>query len=200
MKWDYSNSKKLGNRESNAYAAALTETWRLSPAETTTFSFSLTEEGEKNMKKLIKRSMGNPKEIEKVIFNDPATIVFWGNGDKTVVKCENETYDPEKGLAMAISKRFLGNQGNYYNEFKKWLPEEETKTIVLSKEEKAYLKNDIETVSNVVKRAVNRLTDILLKRTTDEIVDKSFDGASAEELKKLVDESQELLDIRKETK
>ena len=200
MKWDYSNSKKLGNRESNAYAAALTETWRLSPAETTTFSFSLTEEGEKNMKKLIKRSMGNPKEIEKVIFNDPATIVFWGNGDKTVIKCKNEKFDPEKGLAMAISKRFLGNQGNYYNEFKKWLPEEETKTIVLSKEEKAYLKNDIETVSNVVKRAVNRLTDILLKRTTDEIVDKSFDGASAEELKKLVDESQELLDIRKETK
>ena len=62
-------------------------------------------------------------EITKVIFNNPATIVFWSDGKKTVVKCSNdEAFDEEKGLAIAISKRFLGNQGNYYNEFKKWLP------------------------------------------------------------------------------
>ena len=61
-------------------------------------------------------------EITKVIFNNPATIVFWSDGKKTVVKCSNdEAFDEEKGLAIAISKRFLGNQGNYYNEFKKWL-------------------------------------------------------------------------------
>lgn len=63
--------------------------------------------------------------IKKVVFNDPATIVFWDDGTKTVVKCENEEYDPEKGLAMAIAKKALGNQGNYYNQFKKWLPEKE---------------------------------------------------------------------------
>ena len=64
--------------------------------------------------------------IENVIFNDPATIVFWSDESKTVVKCaKDETYDPEKGLAMAISKKFLDNKGNYYNEFKKWLPEED---------------------------------------------------------------------------
>ena len=62
-------------------------------------------------------------EIKKVIFNTPATIVFWSDEKKTVVKCaDNEAFDEEKGLAMAISKRVLGNQGNYYNEFKKWLP------------------------------------------------------------------------------
>lgn len=60
---------------------------------------------------------------KKVIFNDPATIVFWDDGTKTVVKAENEPFDPEKGLAMAIAKKSLGNKGNYYNEFKKWLPE-----------------------------------------------------------------------------
>ena len=64
-------------------------------------------------------------EITNVIFNDPATIVFWSDGTKTVVKAENEPFDPEKGLAMAIAKKALGNKGNYYNEFKKWLPEEE---------------------------------------------------------------------------
>ena len=62
-------------------------------------------------------------KIEKVIFNNPATIVVWANGDKTVVKCDGEKYDPEKGLAMAITKYLLGNnQGYYYDIFKKWLP------------------------------------------------------------------------------
>lgn len=64
-------------------------------------------------------------EITKVIFNNPATIVFWSDGKKTVLKCaDNEAFDEEKGLAMAISKRVLGNKGNYYNEFKKWLPDD----------------------------------------------------------------------------
>lgn len=62
--------------------------------------------------------------IKKVIFNEPATIVFWSDKTKTVVKAENDTFDPEKGLAMAIAKKALGNQGNYYNTFKKWLPKE----------------------------------------------------------------------------
>ena len=62
--------------------------------------------------------------IKNVIFNDPATIVFWNDGTKTVVKAENEEFDPEKGLAMAISKKVLGNKGNYYETFKKWLPKE----------------------------------------------------------------------------
>ena len=63
-------------------------------------------------------------KIKDVIYNDPATIVFWEDGTKTVVKCKNEKFDPEKGLAMAFSKKMLGNKGNYYNIFKKWLPEE----------------------------------------------------------------------------
>ena len=64
-------------------------------------------------------------KIKNVIFNEPATIVMWSDGTKTVVKCqEGEGYDPEKGMAMAISKKALGNKGNYCEVFKKWLPEE----------------------------------------------------------------------------
>lgn len=63
----------------------------------------------------------NSFEIKKVIFNEPATIVFWEDGTKTVVKCqEGDTFDPEKGLAMAISKKALGNKGNYYKVIDKW--------------------------------------------------------------------------------
>lgn len=62
-----------------------------------------------------------PMQIKKVIFNPPATIVLWEDGEKTVVKIQNgEVYDPEKGLAMAIAKRALGNEGNYFNHIKKW--------------------------------------------------------------------------------
>jgi hypothetical protein len=60
-------------------------------------------------------------QIKDVIFNPPATIVFWSDDSKTVVKAENERYDPEKGLAMAIAKRALGNQGNYFDTFKKYV-------------------------------------------------------------------------------
>ena len=63
-------------------------------------------------------------KIKSVIYNRPATIVFWKDGTKTVVKCENEEYDPEKGLAMAIAKKALGNNYHYYDIFKKWLPDE----------------------------------------------------------------------------
>ena len=65
-------------------------------------------------------------EIKNVIFNNPATIVFWKDGTKTVVKCQDgDEFDPEKGLAMAIAKKAYGNKGSYCNKLKKWLPKEE---------------------------------------------------------------------------
>lgn len=60
--------------------------------------------------------------IQRVIFNPPATIVFWRDGSKTVVKCgKNDIFDPEKGLAMAISKRAFGDNRDYYEVFAKWV-------------------------------------------------------------------------------
>lgn len=58
---------------------------------------------------------------KRVIFNPPATIVFWNDGTKTVVKAQNEAFDWEKGLAMAICKKYLsGNKGRYYNVFREY--------------------------------------------------------------------------------
>ena len=63
--------------------------------------------------------------LKKVIYNDPATIAFWSDGTKTIVKAQpGDIFDPEKGLAMVIAKKACGNKGNYYNGFKKWLPKE----------------------------------------------------------------------------
>lgn len=62
--------------------------------------------------------------IKKVIFHNPATIVYWNDGTKTVVKCQKgDTYDAEKGLSMAISKKALGNKGNFNKVFKEWVKE-----------------------------------------------------------------------------
>ena len=63
-------------------------------------------------------------DIKKVIFNDPATIVFWSDGTKTVAKCADfDIFDPEKGLAMAICKRVYGER--FHSVFKEFLPEED---------------------------------------------------------------------------
>lgn len=93
------------------------------------------DESVKNTSKIIfskNSEMDIRDNIKDVIFNDPATIVLWKDGSKTVVKAqEGELYDPEKGFAMAISKKMLGGHGNYFEVFKKWVPEKEkvTKTF-----------------------------------------------------------------------
>lgn len=65
-----------------------------------------------------------PSAIKKVIFNDPATIVLWDDGTKTVVKCQDgDEYSKEQGLALCIAKKCLGNKGNYNDIFKRWIHE-----------------------------------------------------------------------------
>lgn len=67
-------------------------------------------------------SATNTAAIKDVIFAPPATIVYWSDGSKTVVKCsEKDVFDPEKGLAMAIAKRCGGNKGSYYKETQNWV-------------------------------------------------------------------------------
>lgn len=77
-----------------------------------------TEQAKKN--DIVRFGMCNVS-IRKVIFNDPATIVLWSDGSKTVVKCGPEdTYDMEKGLAMAIVKKMAGNDNRFHKVFKQY--------------------------------------------------------------------------------
>lgn len=90
--------------------------------------------------------------IKKVIFNNPATIVFWSDGSKTVVKSHLDDYDPEKGLAMAIAKKAFGNEGNYYNVFKKWLPkDDETIEIKIDQNFNDAINKALEDIKNSIK-------------------------------------------------
>ena len=64
----------------------------------------------------------DPDIIVDVIHNDPATIIKWCDGDKTIVQVQDgDEYNKELGLAMAICKKVFGNKGNYNEIFKKWV-------------------------------------------------------------------------------
>lgn len=53
-------------------------------------------------------------EIDQVIFQKEYTIVVWADKKRTIVRCSEEDFDKEKGLAMAIAKRLMDR-----NKFKK---------------------------------------------------------------------------------
>ena len=83
--------------------------------------------GESTMKNANKKpNPSNP--IKQVIFNGPATIVYWKDGCKTVVKCQEDAVnDPEKGLAMAVARHYFCDilrMSRYDGIFKKYLPKE----------------------------------------------------------------------------
>lgn len=48
--------------------------------------------------------------ITEVIYNNPATVVFWSDGTKTMAKCHPEDlYSPETGLLMAVMKKLTSS-------------------------------------------------------------------------------------------
>lgn len=113
--------------------------------------------------------------IKKVIFNPPATIVIWEDGTKTVVKAQNDDeFDSEKGLAMAISKKALGNKGNYCNEIKKWTEPYEAEVSEI----KAFWEFFTKPVGpNPIELAYDALQSISYPKTTKPIMKQKIDLA-----------------------
>ena len=61
--------------------------------------------------------------IKSVIYNNPAIIVFWNDGTKTVCKChEADIYNEETGLVMCMLKKILGTS-NFKRTLEDWTPE-----------------------------------------------------------------------------
>lgn len=57
-----------------------------------------------------------------VIFNNPATIVYWSDGTKTVVKCQpGDTFSAETGLTTAMLKKYMGNDNTFNRVINYWL-------------------------------------------------------------------------------
>ena len=52
-----------------------------------------------------------PKEV---IFAPPATIVYWQDGSRTVVKCsEEDEFSEEMGFVLCFMKKWFGNTGKF---------------------------------------------------------------------------------------
>ena len=78
-----------------------------------------------------KSEIGN---VKKIIFSDPATIILWNDGSKTVVKTHNEPFDPEKGVAMCFMKKACDNKASFNNVFKKWITADMQKKVLESED------------------------------------------------------------------
>lgn len=53
-------------------------------------------------------------KIDHILFSGKATIIFWADGKKSVVKCQKgDRYSQEEGLAMGICKRAYGNDNTF---------------------------------------------------------------------------------------
>lgn len=85
-------------------------------------------------------------EVREIRYNGPATIVFWEDNTKTVVKVQpgEEHYDPDKAFAMAVCKKLFGNKFNRY----------------LTKAQKAFEKSCEKKYEKRVNEFVQRMNDV----------------------------------------
>lgn len=88
-----------------------------------------------NEKKEAKTMRVNIPKIKNIDFQPPLTIVVWEDGTKTFVKCaKDEIFDPEKGAAMAIAKKALGDKYAYIETISyyvnKWLKKDKNRHYV----------------------------------------------------------------------
>lgn len=102
----------------------------------------------KNLKDFENQFFGTYKipEVREIRYNGPATIVFWEDNTKTVVKVQpgEEYYDPDKAFAMAVCKKLFGNKFNRY----------------LTKAQKAFEKScEEESIKNPVKVICSTMND-----------------------------------------
>ena len=119
------------------------------------YSHQSTEQTKKN--DIVRLSMCSVS-IRKVIFNNPATIVLWSDGTKTVVKCgPDDIFDEEKGLAMAIVKKMAGNDSRFHKVFKQWCKPDETNEDTL-----AYAKS-LKQLDQAVAQTKNGIAELLAK-------------------------------------
>lgn len=82
------------------------------------------EEAEEAKRKL-EESRISPRKLMpalvNVTFQEEKGLIcaIWEDGSKTFVKANKEEWDPVKGMAMAICKKYMGDNYDYIEKFKK---------------------------------------------------------------------------------
>lgn len=64
--------------------------------------------------------------IKKVIYSEPATVVFWSDDTKTVCKCKYpDTYSREVGFSLCVLKKIYGATA-FKKLLKDWVPAQDS--------------------------------------------------------------------------
>ena len=93
-----------------------------------TVNHSLCSEPEARIEGILTRTVKREPQapelmVTDVIYNDPATVVYWSDKTRTVVKCQpGDTYDPMTGFLLALCKKVCGNTGNYNDLLRECVP------------------------------------------------------------------------------
>ena len=82
-----------------------------------TFNPKSSKEAIEDMMKSIQKEVGAMKfktitipAVKRIVYHDPATIVFWQDGTKTVVKCmDGEPFEKYAGFCAALAKKVFGS-------------------------------------------------------------------------------------------
>ena len=103
----------------------------------------------------------------RVIYNNPATIVFWSDGIKTVAKCDEEDgYDKAVGLFTAICKRYVGG-GEAYADFLRFVCRE---LYTMNGELKVGDHFEIPLDDQIISATVQKVTDTEIICMTDDCI------------------------------
>lgn len=114
-------------------------------------------------------------DILKVIFNPPATIVFWDDGTKTVVKCmDGQPFEKYAGFAAACMKKMFGSTSRAkaimeecdQDTWKQWLEEEKARKQN-AKAKKAEPKTKVISVDDLVTAFTESIKNIVNGKTEE---------------------------------
>ena len=107
--------------------------------------------------------------VKRVIFNDPATIVYWHDGTKTIVKAQKgEKFDPYVGFCTAVTKKMLGSNSR----IKKIVDNAQYDSMINSKKVKKANK-DVEKATENIEKAIESVETVAKK--FDNLIRTMFD-------------------------
>ena len=106
------------------------------------------EEKEKEKEEPVKKGI----IIKRVIFDGPATIVFWDDGTKTIVKCtDSDEYSYEVGIAMCTLKKIFGETyGTYRHDVRNAIDDAVIRAEKKEEHKKRIRKDDIRGLEKIV--------------------------------------------------
>ena len=104
-------------------------------------------------------------DIDHIVFSEPATIVFWADGTKTVCKCmEGEKYERYAGFMACCMKKMFGSTSRAKSVMKYFTIDQQPKE---KKKKKDVNTPDLETAYNEVvanREAIQEAVDEALSR------------------------------------